>query len=405
MEADAASAMDPALAAGAMLLGEGGANVVVSTQQGGRCLRVAKQIKEGGKARYGTRENHAFAAGAMRPLLGAEYVRPGALVAAPPPFLTALAAAIEQQRDAKRVKDGGVDVSAGHALQLRDWTRPLGGSAPGCCVCVELKPKDGRAPERGAASRYLRMQRQKLSQGKVAALSAYEPADLFSGERPRMSKALAALLATPQNNLALFRDGARADPRAGAGAEQLGAAAALEGLFPGDADAERLLVGVLAVVLQREPVLARLLAAQRLDQAGVVAVCQRADAAQGGAAAVEGARLEAVTKRAGLHAKSLAESAQPAPTGSAADDVCDFLLSTTACDCSIMIALQRCAADAAADGEGEGSGRVSGADVGLSGAEATLAWRYELGVVDLDAKSPDNLPSYLRTESALEDFA
>ena len=44
-------------------------------------------------------------------------------------------------------------------------------------------------------------------QGKVARVSAYEPMGLFSGDPKRMQGALLALLADPQNNLRLFRDG------------------------------------------------------------------------------------------------------------------------------------------------------------------------------------------------------
>ena len=63
------------------LLGEGGANVVVSCEDG-FCLRLAKRVKAGGKARYGTVANHSYATEAMVPLLGAEYVDAGEVVPA-----------------------------------------------------------------------------------------------------------------------------------------------------------------------------------------------------------------------------------------------------------------------------------------------------------------------------------
>jgi hypothetical protein len=46
-----------------------------------------------------------------------------------------------------------------------------------------------------------------LWQGKITALSTYDPRDLFSGDDVAMLRALEALLAAPQNNLKLFLDG------------------------------------------------------------------------------------------------------------------------------------------------------------------------------------------------------
>ncbi|XP_032306535.1 inositol-pentakisphosphate 2-kinase isoform X3 [Drosophila ananassae] len=55
--------------------------------------------------------------------------------------------------------------------------------------------------------RYCNMQLLKLHNGKIKRLGHYCPLELFSGEPSRMLSALDALLACPQNNLRVFRDG------------------------------------------------------------------------------------------------------------------------------------------------------------------------------------------------------
>ena len=46
-----------------------------------------------------------------------------------------------------------------------------------------------------------------MAQGKIRRLSEFCPLDLFSEDAGRMRRALLALLAEPQNNLRLFRNG------------------------------------------------------------------------------------------------------------------------------------------------------------------------------------------------------
>jgi hypothetical protein len=79
---------------------------------------------------------------------------------------------------------------------------------------VELKPKCGFLPSSACiasrhgikreVARYQLHQQLKLAQGKISAVSAYDPEDLFSGVPSRMQTALAALFAQPQNNMRLF---------------------------------------------------------------------------------------------------------------------------------------------------------------------------------------------------------
>ena len=248
-----------------------------------------------------------------------------------------------------------------------------------------------------------------LLQGKVGTASAYDPCDLFSGEPARLRAALAALLAAPQNNLALFVDGRRAalpgqkhkqkrerqeqqqqeqqQQQQEQQQECQQAEAALEellgGLLPLPAPQRAgALVELLAAVLEREGVLPRLLAAQRqcaYDVEGVHRLyCRLAGlpqpagaAADGGSSADDpgssgssgggerhGSNGSAAVSASAATADGSEEEAEHAaavqrllslPDEQAHAVLRVYAVAATAKDCAIMLALQRLAAPPPAD--------------------------------------------------------
>ena len=103
---------------------------------------------------------------------------------------------------------------------------PSNDSLPLECVCVEIKPKYGGITRcdtispinrkiKRSNSRYRLHQYLKLSQGRIAEASSYDPQDLFSGNSERIKSALMSLLTNPQNNFALFINGKRVSLESG----------------------------------------------------------------------------------------------------------------------------------------------------------------------------------------------
>eukprot|EP00891_Asterochloris_glomerata_P009089 jgi/Astpho2/9089/Aster-x0842 len=173
-------------------------------------------------------QQQAFAATILGPILGKELAVSGELVSLPGDFATALL------RQCCRLTKGAVPAAASaeattrhqpiRGLLMPDATLPASPGMPlpgmqwaGLALCAELKPKCGWLPRlevlppghevKARVPKFQLQQAVKLAKGSVTSRSAYNPLDLFSLDPARMQKALHALLAGPQNNLALFVSG------------------------------------------------------------------------------------------------------------------------------------------------------------------------------------------------------
>jgi inositol-pentakisphosphate 2-kinase len=257
-----------------------------------------------------------FATHVLVPLLGSRHACAGRLVRLPAAFT----AVLDERLSALLVSPPGSRLG----VLLPDVCH-FEGAANAPTYTVELKPKCGFLPGAstvGAASvkrllsRFSLHQRLKLAQGRIsqarpfqpslfasrrsltlAQTSGYCPLELFSGEPQRIAAALRSLLASPQNNFSVRRDGQLLFGGAGAGhvmealhssvrlplrsarrrssraaaQDDASLALALEGLGPALSPASRLdlLVRLLTEALVSTGVLHRLLEAQRLDSCDV----------------------------------------------------------------------------------------------------------------------------------------
>jgi inositol-pentakisphosphate 2-kinase len=274
----------------------------------------------------------------------------------------------------------------------------------------------------------------RLLQGKIAARSAYDPCDLFSGDPLRLRSALAALLEQPQNNLLLFRDAgkrelaggqpARAAPQAAAAQhhvagqgvlqpqQQEGGGAALEelveGLLPLPASQRRsALVELLAAVLEMEGVLGRVLVAQQQCQHDVEGVYRLYCHLTGAAHAAAHANGSLGSDKQGSDAAALAACDDHAaavrqllllPPEEAHAVLRSYVVATTAKDLAIMITLQQLAGvtEQLQQQRQDASGDLPLGHVYCSAARGWYA--YRLTFVDLDLKPLAKIPQHYKLD-------
>ena len=369
--------------------------------------------------RGGAREalRRRFAEAHLGPRLGT-LAAPGTPCRVAAAFARRLLPAHLAAEDLEAADGGGEGAAAGGAVRgvlQRDCSvvSAVPGLAAGRTLCLEIKPKCGflPAPEllhgpyavQARVSRYALHQRLKVQQGRVARPSAYCPLDLFSRDRPRVARALRALVASPQNNLMVFADGRRAldlasgstgaPEMAGEGEEPPVAFARLCGAFWGagagaadDAAAERVLDAVATILCERSDAPGRVLDLQRLDRVGPFGAARLlwnlAGRRDEGLPADAGLRAE-VTAAAGLAPAVLALDRLPREAGLRL--LREYLIAATAKDCALMVAL-------GLPGDAEGGPPAAVAAEPEAGAERgalEVGGRrllYSVTLVDLDLK-------------------
>lgn len=253
---------------------EGGLHVVCRCRsKRGKVLRLRKSV-EGGPVSCSRYDAADDAMGVIwRTIFGGQVVLESQRVPLDEAFLIELSRRIEPHRPVQR-RHATIDTTVSHGQLLDDASQLL---PPACedVVTVELKVKCGlkssspfTPSSRGLKRRLGRfhlMQLYKQAQSlqtdnnaaRGRAVSLYDPCLLCSGNDLLVSQALHALVANPQNNLLLFRNGhpcaklsSDGDGTRGGHAEHW------------DAD---LLVEAVSAVLARSDILPRLQMAQSLD--------------------------------------------------------------------------------------------------------------------------------------------
>lgn len=394
------------------------------------------------------RDGVEFTRECVAPLLGRRWLCPAVDVPVSVSTLMALDSVLAAKQD-RPTRRAGVAVDASRrmvtvvvdhtvlrpprelAAMPAPWRRAARAPSVLDSFCVEVKPKCGFLPtapglRRADKYKYCRFcmhQCLKLQAGKVSHLSSYCPIDLYSGARHRVLRALKALTETPQNNFRVFRNGtprfgddARGlECRGGADHRALLDAALAASPFDhlgdgGEARAVRPcdgLCALLALILEREPVLGALRRVQQLDTLDIEGVWALW--------------------------RELCDDAAAPIDGAARSVLRNFLLAATVKDCSVMVGFRlvdaECADGAvravqadrsrwqprAASGERGGGARPSEpAAVGsipLSSvrracglheadevAEAA-AFVYTVSVVDTDPKPLSRVPRYERLDA------
>ncbi|XP_078431173.1 inositol-pentakisphosphate 2-kinase-like isoform X2 [Wolffia australiana] len=154
----------------------------------------------------------------LSPLLGDEHVDPGMHVVVSEEFLLSVEKNILGSRPSWRVDAAKVNTDCDSALLMSDHSFfPRGFLMEDLCVAIEIKPKCGFLPSskfispenllKTEVTRFKMHQALKFHEGKIPCISEYDPLDLFSGSRERMSQAIRALFHCPQNNFRVFLNG------------------------------------------------------------------------------------------------------------------------------------------------------------------------------------------------------
>ncbi|KAJ0252528.1 Inositol-pentakisphosphate 2-kinase [Hirschfeldia incana] len=279
------------------------------------------------------------------PLLGPKHIDPGVRVSVSKEFLESVDKKVTKQRPPWRVNAANVDTSHDSALILNDHSLFSQGISSGDCLSVEIKPKCGFLPTsrfiseenklKRSVSRFKMHQLLKLEQNEISEVSEYDPLDLFSGSKERVSEAVKALYSIPQNNFRVFLNGSlvlggsgestgRTSPETAHAFED-----ALKGFIQSD-DGHRT-KGFLQLVsdtVYDSGVLHKLLEVQKLDKLDI-----------------EGAihcyyNIINQPCRICKEAGTLEESLHCLPLDESLKIVKDYLIAATAKDCSLMISFR-----------------------------------------------------------------
>ncbi|XP_050124613.1 inositol-pentakisphosphate 2-kinase-like [Malus sylvestris] len=287
----------------------------------------------------------------MSPLLGSAYVDAGMRVPVSREFLESVEKNVISQRPASRVDATKVGTQSDTVLLMSDhslFSRVTQEVEPS--ISVEIKPKCGFLPSsrfidegnsiKRSITRFRMHQALKFHDGEISEYSEYDPLDLFSGSKDRIHKAIKDLFSTPQNNFRVFLNGSLIFGGLGGGAHSTNLAIggafedALKGVIQGgDGLRTKSFLQLIAETVHKSGVLDWLLEVQKLDNLDIdgaihayydiisepCMVCR------------ELGKEEVSQKYLSLHSMSLDESLKI---------VKDFLIATSAKDCSLMISFR-----------------------------------------------------------------
>ncbi|KAL2318779.1 hypothetical protein Fmac_032655 [Flemingia macrophylla] len=336
----------------------------------------------------------------MKPLLGSNYVDAGMHVVVTKEFLELVEKNVTGQRPAWRIDAAQVDTHCDFGLLMSDhslFTHGSQGSSP--CLSVEIKPKCGFLPlsrfiSEGNAikrkiSRFEMHQTLKLLQEEISRLSEYNPLDLFSGSKERIQKAIKGLFTTPQNNFRVFLNGSLILGGLGGVAKNTDVSIAkafedeLKLVIPADdGQCTDNLFTLVTEALQKSGVLDKLLDVQKLDNIDIEgAIHAYYDIISQQCMVCRELNEEQAQIYASLHLASLDEKLRI---------VKDYLIATTAKDCSLMLCFR--------PRSGEDSESV---DNNVYLESTKQAFNFKVYFIDLDLKRLSKVEDYYELDKKI----
>ncbi|KAL2973856.1 hypothetical protein AAZX31_14G070300 [Glycine max] len=336
----------------------------------------------------------------MKPLLGSNSVDAGMHVLVTREFLELVEKNVSGQRPAWRVEAARVDAHCDFGLLMSDHSLfAYGSQGSSLCLSVEIKPKCGFLPLskfisevnaiKRRITRFEMHQTLKLLQGEISQLSEYNPLDLFSGSKERILKAIKGLLTTPQNNFRVFLNGSLILGGLGGVAKNTDVCIAkafedeLKSIIRADDDlCTNNLSTLVTEALQKSGVLDKLLEVQKLDNIDIEGVIHA---------------YYNITSQQCMVCKELSEEQAKiyTPLHSASLDeslriVKDYLIATTAKDCSLMLCFR--------PRNEEDSGSVHD-NVYLDSTEQSFD--YKVYFIDLDLKRLSKVEDYYELDKKI----
>ncbi|XP_017699409.2 inositol-pentakisphosphate 2-kinase IPK1 isoform X2 [Phoenix dactylifera] len=316
-------------------------------------------------------------------------------------FLESIKKNVHDQRPAWRIDAAEVDALCDSAFLISDHSLFTGTPRVELCVAVEIKPKCGFLPSsefitkanaiKKSVTRFRMHQFLKLHQGEISKVSEYNPLDLFSGSKDRIYQAMTALFATPQNNFRIFLNGSLIFGGLGGGMDSSAVRShetntAIEDLIKVSGLQLPSFLELVSETIFSSGVLDQLLATQKLDVLDIEGAIHAYYniISQPCMVCKNSGDPELLDQYSSLHSLPLEKRLKI---------VRDYLIASTAKDCSLMISFRP------VDSGSTGSGYNS-----IFLESSNQSFEYKARFIDLDMKPLEKMVHYYELDQKIVNF-
>ncbi|XP_010511060.1 PREDICTED: inositol-pentakisphosphate 2-kinase-like [Camelina sativa] len=345
--------------------------------------------------------DYLFVKHVMRPLLGHKHVNAGIRRLVATEFLESIEKMVRSQHISRRDNASSVDTNLTSVLLMDDLTSFAQGHVEDHvpCLTVEIKPKCGFLPSSSFISEenlikktiplFEMYQVRKLRENEILEISKYDPLDLFSGSKDRIHKAIKALYATPQTNFRVFLNGSlvfggfRGSKCIATSKDELAFEHILKGIIKTEDDSVRAnsFIELVAETIYASGALDQLLEVQKLDRYNIEAVIHAYyDLIDHPCKACQELEKSKLSNQFGaMHAM---------PQDEKVNILKNFLISSTATDCSVMVSIRS-----------RGTGLSSHGNVHLESTKQDF--EYKVHFIDLDMRPLNRMESYYESDKKI----